>query len=343
MTENSVTFKVDSVKLSNYKPCLKTIQKALMDQGINLDNCEDFSHKGRSEENIINCGMPGLMAAIHTAYAEHYALKLSVSDFIILIGQGLSRHIEVNAEKLRKQFVNHDGKETIKIQRNEFVKGQDNDWSTVFGEFADEIKKRVKADVHGVIIDDTSVATPTTRIVSEITLMDAMKSFFYYRVVTKCGIPQITLEGTPEDWKKLKDKVAKLVEMNKNDALLLKWWLDKLVPVVDKICEAGINRKIDSGFWSEIYKTKGGSGGPHITGWIMKFFPYLANNKVNSFSKNTITSKDLPDQVSQVDFIWEYFDSEIPMLISGGYVVGAEFDKESFTVKPVHFWSVTYK
>jgi len=342
MTESSVTFKVDKVELSNQKPYLQTIQKALMDQGINLDNCEDFSHKGRSEETIVNCNMSGLMAAIHTAYAEHYALKLSVSDFIILVGQGLSRHIEKHAEKLRYQFVNHEGKETIRIHRDGFVKGQDNDWSTIFGEFADEIKKRVKADVHGVIIDDTSVATPTTRIVSEITLMDAMKSYFDFRVMTMCGIPQITLEGTPEDWQKLKDKVSKLVEMNKYDSLELKWWLDKLVPVVDKICKAGIDRKIDTGFWSEIYKYKGGSGGPYITGWITTFFPYLVEGKVNSFSKETITSFDFPKQISQVDFIWEYVGSEIPMLISGGFV-GAEFDKESFTVKPAHFWSVTYK
>jgi len=342
MTENSVTFKVDKVELSDQKPYLETVQKALMDQGINIDNCEDFSHKGESEENIVSCNISGLMAAIHTAYADHYALKLSVSDFIILIGQGLSRHIEKHAEKLRYQFVNHEGKEIIRIHRDGFVKGQQNDWSTVFGDFADEIKKRVKADVHGVIIDDTSVATLTTRIVSEITLMDAMKSYFDYRVRTMCGIPQITLEGTPEDWQKLKDKVAKLVEMNKADCLSLKWWLDELVPLVDKICNAGIHRKIDTGFWSEIYKYKGGSGGPYITGWITTFFPYLADDKINSFSKNTITSIDFPKQISQVDFIWEYDGVEIPMLISGGFV-GAEFDKETRTVKPAHFWSVTYK
>jgi len=112
------------------------------------------------------------MTAIHTAYANYYALKLYVSDFIILIGQSLSRHIEKRAEKLRYQFVTHDGKEKIEIRRDEFVKGEQNDWSTVFGEFTEEIKKRVKADVHGVIIDDASMATPITRIVSEITLME---------------------------------------------------------------------------------------------------------------------------------------------------------------------------
>ncbi len=273
VTEKSVTFNVDKVELSNQTPRLQSAQAALGSQGLQFDNSEDSSHRNISGENIVQCAIPGLMAAIHTAYANHYALKLSVSDFIILIGQGLSRHIEKHAEKLRYQFVTHDGKEKIEIRRNQFVKGEQNDWSTVFGEFAEEIKKRVKADVYGVIIDDTSVATPTTRIVSEITLMDAMKSYFEYKVMTFCGIPQITLEGTPADWQKLYDKVAKLVEMNKDDCLELKWWLDKLVPVVVKIREAGIHRRIDNQFWSGIYKYSFFYDRSTITGWITIFFP----------------------------------------------------------------------
>ena len=38
-----------------------------------------------------------------------------------------------------------------------------------------------------------------------------------------------------------------------DDKLMLKWWLKNLVPVVDKICEAGIDRKIDFEFWGNLY------------------------------------------------------------------------------------------
>lgn len=38
----------------------------------------------------------------------------------------------------------------------------------------------------------------------------------------------------------------KLNELNgKNNELDLEWWLKNLVPIVDKICEAGVERKID--------------------------------------------------------------------------------------------------
>src|SRR5690606_36084739 len=92
----------------------------------------------------------GFLSTIHEAYQEHYNLVLSVSDFIILIGQGLSEHIYANAEKLREHFVSFQDKEHIIIFRDEFVKGQQNDWSGVLTEFADNIKQRVKSNVHEI-------------------------------------------------------------------------------------------------------------------------------------------------------------------------------------------------
>ncbi len=38
-----------------------------------------------------------------------------------------------------------------------------------------------------------------------------------------------------------------------NNDLDLEWWLKNLVPITKKICEAGINRKVDHEFWSNLY------------------------------------------------------------------------------------------
>jgi len=341
-TDNSFRFACDNVEICKEVPEFLLTAQEVMQNFLGITKkFEDFSHRDNSSKVFIPGAAPGLLLAVHRAYGAHYPLKLSVSDFLILIGQGLGRHINQNAEGLRKYFVEHEGKEVIRIFRDEFVKGRQNDWSTVFGEFADEIKKRVKTDIYDVIIDDTSVATPTTRIVSEITLMGAMKEYFDLRVKTRCGIPQIILEGTPDDWRSLKDKVEKLVGMNKEDCLKLKWWLDVLVPVVNKICEAGMERKADVEFWSKIYKSQGGSGGPYITGWILNFFPYF-NKRVNNFKYGMVTSSDVPNQVSDIPFIWEYFEENIPMRFYGGFM-GAEFDIENCLVKPAYFWSVNYE
>jgi hypothetical protein len=47
--------------------------------------------------------------------------------------QGLSKHILNNAEKLRKYFVDFDGKKELYLVRENFdVKNPDNDWATMF-------------------------------------------------------------------------------------------------------------------------------------------------------------------------------------------------------------------
>jgi len=339
-SSNCFAFDVDEVEICTRCPKLTTAEKIIQDRIGIKEKLEDYSHRISSQEaKFIDGRMPGFILAVHTAYQNHYALKLSVTDFIILIGQGLSQHIEANFDKLRHYFVNHEGKERIKVHRDDFIKGQQNDWSTLFEDFAEEIKKRVKSDIYEVIIDDTSVATPTTRIVSQITLMEAMKSYFDYQVISECRIPQITLEGVPEDWKKLQEKVAKLVEMNKDDRLELKWWLVPLKSIISRICGTAINREADVEFWQEIYKYHDGSGGASISGWITFLFPYLKMGR-NKFQERSMTTDQIPKQISEVPFIWQYLGEEIPMKFHGGFME-AEYDKEKFLVKPAYFWSVS--
>ncbi len=339
----SFTFKVDKVQINKKAPTLVTSQ-AMLDELIGPKlKYEDSSHRiNLKEVSYIKGKIPGFIQALHTAYQDHYPLKLSVSDFIILIGQGLGRHMDKHAEKLRKHFVEHESKKEIVVRRDEFVMGSQNDWSTVFGEFADNIKERVKTDFYDVIVDDTSVATKTSRIVSEIALMDCMKSYFDYVVMTLCGIPEITLEGSKEDWQRLLDKVHKLQELNKDDQLLLDFWLKHLVPIVERICESAITQKPDTEFWSGIYKyVNPGSGTPFVSGWCTVFFPYLAKG-VNPFDKIAqLTTHQLPKQISQIDFIWDYFHKLFGMKFHGGFL-GAKYNKEKGCIEAEHFWAVTY-
>ncbi|CAG8767983.1 13615_t:CDS:1, partial [Cetraspora pellucida] len=52
----------------------------------------------------------GFVAAIFHAYNNHQHLRLSPDDVWLTIAQGVSRHINYNAEKFRSRFVNHEGK-----------------------------------------------------------------------------------------------------------------------------------------------------------------------------------------------------------------------------------------
>lgn len=97
----------------------------------------------------------GFVNAVHHAYALDLPLTISPDDLWLVIAQGLSQHINVNAENLRSRFVSHDGKVEIRVRRDEFVrsKGQDrNDWPGVFHEFSDQI-----ADYIGLIVSSIFV------------------------------------------------------------------------------------------------------------------------------------------------------------------------------------------
>ena len=128
---NLITFKVDGGETSKHIPSLVTAEKIISTNLHITNKFEDFSHRDHNQEAFVEedlSDISGFLAAVRTAYHSHYSLKLSVNDFIVLIGQGLGKHINENAEKLRKYFVNHEGKEKIEIRRDEFILGEKNDW-----------------------------------------------------------------------------------------------------------------------------------------------------------------------------------------------------------------------
>ena len=65
------------------------------------------------------------------------------------------------------------------------------------------------------------------------------------------------------------------------DKLDLNWWLKNLVPVVDKLCEAGIKREIDFEFWSNMYQESRRYGGSNIKGWLNAFLPFYHDDARN--------------------------------------------------------------
>jgi len=109
-----------------------------------------------------------------------------------------------------------------------------------------------------------------------------MQHYFEYSIICICGIPDIYLEGTAADWRRLIEKTQKLREYD------LDWWIDELVPVLEKIALAAEGED-DIAFWQSIINKKDlpvegwevcGWTPPHekINGWIVKFYPYTDNN-----------------------------------------------------------------
>ena len=60
-------------------------------------------------------------------------------------------------------------------------------------------------------------------VASIITLMSACAQFFKYEGLTMCGIPGIRLEGTVEDWERVRTKASQLLALVKVGEALVGW------------------------------------------------------------------------------------------------------------------------
>ena len=355
--ESSFTFKVDDVKPNRNFTKFKTStpDTILVDRiGSEYFAIDDFSHKNDTSTKILSSKKNGLMAAAHFAYVNQCPLKISVSDFILMIGQGIAAHLEIHAEDVRPYFVNHEGKETITIVRSNFKPEGGNDWSTVFGEFAEGIKKKVKMDFYDLMVDDTSVATKISRIASEIAIIDTFKHYFEYQVTMGCAMTEVTLVGSKDDWEKLRSKVHKLKEFNVDDRLQLDWWLDRLVPLVDQ----AISRNIDRSFWSKIYQSHDKKEDfyyeptPLINGWLNVFNPYTLQYSSEGFSKvrktpgrsnfESIHSDNLLNGVCKAPVTMKHMvtGKTYPMTVYGGFL-SAKVNDDG-TIGTEYFYAATF-
>jgi hypothetical protein len=108
-------------------------------------------------------------------------------------------------------------------------------WESLFPEFVEKIGSYTGKDLIDALSSDFTTTTPTSLIASQITIMDAMKQYFKYKVLMGgCGIPEITIEGSVEDWRKI---LLKLNSLSKYD---LEWWISSIKPIIQEI----INTKL---------------------------------------------------------------------------------------------------
>jgi hypothetical protein len=299
-----------------------------------------------------------VIASIHRAFMNHRPLCLSPDMIWLMICQGVANHINANEEELRPSFVSHKGKLTIEVRRDDFVKGSpENPWAEVFHEFSEQIGTHV-GDRIRLFIPHFSTTGKVERAAAEVVLLDAMQSFFEYRVYTLCGIPTITLEGTNEDWKALAERAQSFRQFG------LDPWFDVLTPILRQFVGAS-QGDVDTEFWQSLYKFNSVSGGAVINGWVTGFFPYRKDLSTGRASQPSPVMRgddeeveqmlypgerrcwhpvgfsvgSFPSGLSKAPFRWWYLDQTIEMEFLGGFV-GVAQDQDTLTLRPEIGWAV---
>jgi hypothetical protein len=209
-----------------------------------------------------------LIGAVHHAFSEHRPLVLSPDAVWLTIAQGLAQHVRLHAEALRPRLVRHTGKARLTVTHVGSMPTTPDGWGAFITSFRDGVAEHIGQGLARLFTCDFSTSTTADRVASEVVLLDAMSAYFDYFLYGVCGIPRITLLGTPEDWRRIRERVDVLAEL---DCAL---WARSLVPITDELVRASEGRP-DIAFWQHIYKPRKAYGWDRVTGWIARLYPYL--------------------------------------------------------------------
>jgi hypothetical protein len=295
-----------------------------------------------------------LVGAVHIAFAEHRPLTLSPDAIWIAILQGLAQHVHIHSEKLRPLLVSHKGRKDLKIVLRDFnADSPESAWDRVIEEFAAALSAEV-GERSAALVSDFSTTGFVEKLVSQVCILDVFEPFFEYVLYSGCGIPEITLTGTHNDWQKLRLKIELLENFQ------IDWWLPHLREISQHFCRAS-KGDVEIEFWQDIYKQRDRYGASVVNGWIIKLIPYVQNGMTgnwdvinpvfedsddgedaesNARSFGGASTNELPSGMSVVPF--RCFDEqkvERQMEMIGGFV-GVEQDETTFAVRPKLGWAV---
>ena len=295
-----------------------------------------------------NYGKKSLIRGLMVAYENHYPITVSPDMILLLFLQGYSRFMEKYSERVRSQYVNFEGKKILVVKRGGLTpeKASKEDWQGIIEEFTGKIKSEIGENIISNLESNCTTTNPVTLTTSQVSIMSAMKQYFIYKVIMcVCGISKITLEGSLEDWEKIKKKL----EFFSKEEFGLDWWTEHLIPIIDNIIETkkcyNQNKDIDNKlrlFWKDMIRLKkGGCYRPTvIDGWIVKFIPNLSES--TPMINECLKDSDIPDQITSCPLKLIFIDNneiEYDCSLASGFY-GMIQDEHTFNVKPVIGYSI---
>ncbi len=352
--QNSITFQVEELSAPE-KLLIEKETDIIIQKLINAKEANEAYHfkpsdvqlnyniiaKSHQQGSLVHFSNNTFFNGMYQAYADHRPFVLSPDMIWLLISQGFAQHVNANPEGLRKHFVSFSGKSTLKVGSDiDFV--NISDWESLFNQFTSQIAEHTGKELVNTLKADFSTTTSVERVASEITIMNAMDPYFeYLAMYIVCGIPEITIHGTPEDWQKILDKTHHLSKYD------LSWWTKELEPILKEFI-AATNGKINQRFWRNMFKyhtPKEYGAEKIIDGWIVKFYPYDKYGKRNNL-KYLEGGRNLPEDLVKVNLKFVKTDgisSEETMLELFAGFIGLRQNKDNYALTPQIGWMIKEK
>lgn len=290
-------------------------------------------------------GMHPFLGAVALSYAQHYPLMLAPDDVWLCLLQGLASHVENNAELLRGRFVRHEGKKTIRVEVDHEPGSDAQAWRGVIDALTQNVAEEI-GKKRDLFVAGFSTTGPVEKTVFEVALLDTLQHYFSYEISVICGIPSMTLLGSPEDWRDLRTRAAVLAEFG------LEAWTAVVLDILDRFVAAS-EGNVDVDFWRAMFKeTRLGNGGNMVcgddgtlvTGWVNVLLSTWCDASLETWMRHDRGTKldSFASGLSKAPFVTRRFGQERAMELVAGFV-GIAQDQTTCALRPGMGWFVREK
>ncbi|EMI44240.1 hypothetical protein RRSWK_03308 [Rhodopirellula sp. SWK7] len=284
-----------------------------------------------------------LIAAVKLAHDQHRPLSLSPDVIWLTVCQGIATHVKENWGAVREHIVmpSEFAVRQIEVSTEEFPIGSP---EAAWDDLIELAVSSTRGKLHDSFADrfqlDFSTSTRTGRVAMDVVLFSAVNNAFsLFDRMSICGIPQITLRGTPDDWSRLRQRVDGLETFGLTD------WVNRLYPILNQFVAAS-RGEVNHGFWRSIFTVDDAICGKEnrINGWIGQLFPYLCSAMKGNVPNPLVTGaggeppmhRDFPIGVNEV--VMQSQRSTRVQIIGG--LIGVEQRKGSMVLEPKLGWGV---
>jgi len=269
--KSDVTFKLTVNNKEVAPPTSFPFRKTLNNVISEREECKVSYSSQKENDCVINATFNNsFIGALWDAYSNHYKLILRPDDVWLTIIIALADYINHHPEEMRSCFVNHDGQKEIIVESR-----HPTNWENLIKSTVQEIQKETKDDVREWIEPKFTTTSENDTIISRIVLMGSLKHYFSYKYYMGCGIPEVTLKGTLQDWLLLRNKLQRIETYGKEtNQLPLIWWYQILIPIIDEFINS-FRGNINVNFWQSCANyVSASSGCDYLSGWSLSFCPF---------------------------------------------------------------------
>lgn len=301
--------------------------------------------------------LDAFVGAVVCANNGHYRLGLDPDSIWLRVVQAVGMYVAQNADDpdVRGRLVSHKG--VIELRINADAHGASlsrfggagsagnrqeraASWASAIKAMGDLIVENTTPVAGEAFFAKFTASLPLHHTAQCCSLMSVVQKYFHYTFYSRCAIPEVTLYGAPADYDLIVTKARALA------ALFPKfdWYFQRVLPTLERLRDSAHGTP-DVAWWRGVVNVHGGSGVPHISGWITDFVAFTRSDgtgpcvPVRAGAKVPFSA--LQPAVLEAPFVFETVAKKTPMRLLSGFL-GLTLDPERAEVRPVIGWATLY-